>query len=277
MVIGVETGNRLLSFPLPYVSATRPLCEHAARGDLPFALVDTLIFAHYQVTRFQFYSRAGAMKLSSATNFPSLPFSLLYLSVNILSQASVAHSQSTLSIASFDQTQDTNLSAACNAVYTETIPGCQMTDMLATNPCSSSCLNGLQTVQSAARSGCASDTVPSSSMLSYFQAGNGVNQLCVVMKNTATTMTTMVTSSVPSSPSSTSNSTSSASTNASGTNVPLVGTTSSGSPSPTAQANSGGLMGLPKIVLIGIVIGAVVFCALLVLMTYCCYNVHYKR
>jgi hypothetical protein len=36
------------------------------------------------------------------------------------------------------------------------------------------------------------------------------------------------------------------------------------------------LMGLPKIALIGIVIGAVIFCALLVLMTYC-YNVHYKR
>jgi hypothetical protein len=216
------------------------------------------------------------MKISSATYFCSLPFSL-YLLVNILSQASVASSQSTVSIASLDQTQDTSLSAACNAVYTEAIPGCQMTDFLATNPCSSSCISGLQTVQSAAQSGCASDTIPSGSILNYFLAGNGVNQFCVVMKSTATTMTTVVSSSMSSSPSPTTNSTSTTTTNASGTNVPLIGSSPSTSPSPTAQAMSGGLMGLPKIALIGIVVGAVVVCALLVLMTYCCYNVHYKR
>ena len=212
------------------------------------------------------------MKPLFATYFTSLPFSLLYLSMNILSQASVASSQSTLSIANLDQTQVTGLSAACNAVYTEAIPGCQMTDFLATNPCSSRCLSGLQTVQSAAQSGCTSDTIPSSSKLSYFQAGNALNQFCVVMKNTATTMTTMTSSSMPNSPSSTSNSTSTTTMNASGTNFPLVGAGTSASPSP-----QGGLMGLPKIALIGIVAGAVVFCALLVLMTYCCYNVHYKR
>jgi hypothetical protein len=220
------------------------------------------------------------MKLSSATYFPSLPFCLLYLSVNILTQASVARSQSTLSIASFDQTQDVGLSAACNAVYTEAIPGCQMTDFLATNPCSSTCLNGLQNVQSAAQSGCIGDTIPSSSMLSYFQSGNGVNQLCLVMKSTPTTMTTMTTMmslSMPTSSSPTSNSTSTTTMNANGTNTALVGAGASASPSPTAKAGSGGLMGLPKLALIGIVIGAVVFCALLVLMTYCCYNVHYKR
>jgi len=211
------------------------------------------------------------MKLSSATS--SLPFALFSLSLNILCRHSFALAQSTYSISSFDEVQDTGLSAACNAAYTELISGCQMSDFVTTNQCSASCQSGLQSVQSNVQSACASDTIPSTSLLSSFNSGNGVNQLCVVMKNAATTMSTVV-----SSPSTTSSSLRSGTQTASvasgsGATEPLVTGASQATPTATAQKSASGILALPRIVLFAIVIGAVVGCMLLALLTYFCFNV----
>ncbi|KIW06249.1 uncharacterized protein PV09_02722 [Verruconis gallopava] len=92
------------------------------------------------------------------------------------------------SIASFDNPTDLNLSSACNTVYQQPIPSCQPYDFNALNPCSSSCIQSLQSVQTEAQAACASQSIPANSMLSYFRDGNGVNQLCSVMKSVSTTL-----------------------------------------------------------------------------------------
>lgn len=223
---------------------------------------------------FRFYLSAGTMKFTLTAD--SLPFVLFCLSLNILCRQPFALAQTVYSISTLDEIQDTGLSAPCEAAYTETISGCQMSDFITTNQCSASCQSSLQSVQLNVQSACADDTISSTSLLSYFNSGNGVNQLCVVMKSAATTMSTVV-SSAPTATSSLSSGTqTSAKTSASGATEPLVTGSTSPTPSATAQKSTSGILALPRVVLIAIVIGIVVGFALLALVTYFCFNVERK-
>jgi len=102
--------------------------------------------------------------------------------------------QNVYSLASFDQNQATDLTPACNDVYTSVIPGCSAPDFLPTNACSADCINGLTQVQTEAQAACADDVAPSNSMLMFFTNGDGVQEMCTVQKSLAAPSTTLVTS-----------------------------------------------------------------------------------
>jgi hypothetical protein len=109
--------------------------------------------------------------------------------------------QNVYSLASFDQNQATELTPACNDVYTSIIPGCSVPDFLPTNACSANCINGLTNIQTEAQAACADNATPSNSMLMFFTNGNGVEEMCTVQKSLATNpqapvaaQTTLVTS-----------------------------------------------------------------------------------
>lgn len=99
------------------------------------------------------------------------------------------------SIASFDSSSDFALETACNAIYRRSIQSCQPFDFVSTNPCSTTCVQSLQSIQLEAQSACASQGgIPQSSLLASFRNGTGVTQLCASTKNgnVATTLATQV-------------------------------------------------------------------------------------
>jgi hypothetical protein len=109
--------------------------------------------------------------------------------------------QNVYSLASFDQNQATELTPACNDVYTAVIPGCSAPDFLPTNACSASCIDGLTNIQTEAQAACADNIPPPNSMLMFFTNGDGVEEMCTVQKSLATNpqspvaaQTTLVTS-----------------------------------------------------------------------------------
>jgi hypothetical protein len=104
--------------------------------------------------------------------------------------------QNVYSLASFDQNQATELTPACNDVYTALIPGCTIPDFLPTNACSADCINGLADVQTEAQAACAYDVAPPNSMLMFFTNGDGVQEMCTVQKSLAAPPTTLITSTV---------------------------------------------------------------------------------
>jgi len=124
------------------------------------------------------------------------------LAHHVQSQADQASpGQNVYSLASFDQNQATELTPACNDVYTAIIPGCSVPDFLPTNACSASCIDGLSNIQTEAQAACADNVAPSNSMLMFFTNGDGVEEMCTVQKSLATApqapvaaQTTLVTS-----------------------------------------------------------------------------------
>ncbi|KAF2668655.1 hypothetical protein BT63DRAFT_282276 [Microthyrium microscopicum] len=115
----------------------------------------------------------------------------------------LAYAQATTyTLSSFDQTPISGLAPACLSVYQQTIPGCKASDFVAMNACSADCITGIQTVQTQAQAACATaSNVPSTSILSYFSKGQGVQQLCTNAKAQAgsnpTTLLTSIISSTP--------------------------------------------------------------------------------
>ena len=96
--------------------------------------------------------------------------------------------------------QATELTPACNDVYTAIIPGCYVPDFLPTNACSADCINGLTNIQTEAQAACADNVTPPNSMLMFFTNGDGVDEMCTFQKSLATPQapaaapTTLVTS-----------------------------------------------------------------------------------
>jgi hypothetical protein len=123
------------------------------------------------------------------------------LAPHVQSQAVPASpDQNVYSLASFDQNQATELTPACNDVYTAIIPGCSVPDFLPTNACSASCISGLADIQTEAQAACAGNVTPPNSMLMFFTNGDGVEEMCTFQKSLATPQapaaapTTLVTS-----------------------------------------------------------------------------------
>lgn len=106
---------------------------------------------------------------------------------------SLVHGSSDYTLASFDSTPIFNLSPACLTAYTSTIPFCQPADFNALNPCSVSCTQALQSLQTQTQSSCDDEQQPilKTSILAYFANGTGVEELCSTMKRDATTMATI--------------------------------------------------------------------------------------
>lgn len=94
------------------------------------------------------------------------------------------------SIASFDSSSNFALEPACSSIYRRSIPSCQLSDFNAINPCSSLCIETLQSIQTEAQVACGSQGgIPTNSLLAFFRNGTGVNQLCVTVKGgTAATL-----------------------------------------------------------------------------------------
>jgi hypothetical protein len=99
-------------------------------------------------------------------------------------------------IATFDATKLTGLSDACGNVYNADITNCGMTDFLPTIPCSSSCVLSLMTIQSVVQTACAGSYIASSSLLSLFMNGMGVQELCNSQKLAQATLSTSFVASV---------------------------------------------------------------------------------
>jgi hypothetical protein len=123
------------------------------------------------------------------------------LAHHVQSQAvQLSPGQNVYSLASFDQDQATELTPACNDVYTAVIPGCSVPDFLPTNACSADCINGLTNIQTEAQAACADNVTPSNSMLMFFTNGDGVEEMCTVQKSLASpqspaaAQTTLITS-----------------------------------------------------------------------------------
>ena len=88
------------------------------------------------------------------------------------------------SIASFDSDSNFSLDDACNSIYRRSIPSCQPFDFSTRNPCSTLCIQSLQSIQTEAQAACGSQGgIPSNSLLAFFRNGTGVNQLCAAEKS----------------------------------------------------------------------------------------------
>lgn len=193
----------------------------------------------------------------------SLPSSLLLL---IFSHISTVIAATDYTIASFDSTLDLGLTSACNAVYTQAIPSCQPSDFNAINPCSATCLQSLQSLQTVAESACMSQNMPDQSMLAYFRDGTGVLELCTTLKQVATTM---ITSKIPSA-----------------TSAPPEASlaTATATPTPSAQAKSSGVDGekstgvlaLSKPVLIAVIVGITVALAIIIMIVAIVFRRQYR-
>jgi hypothetical protein len=128
-------------------------------------------------------------------------FALTFFALAPHVQSQASPDQNVYSLASFDQDQATEITPACNDVYTAIIPGCSVPDFLPTNPCSANCINGLANIQTEAQAACAENVTPPNSMLMFFTNGDGVEEMCTVQKSLATSpqapaaaQTTLVTS-----------------------------------------------------------------------------------
>ncbi|MCJ1283947.1 hypothetical protein MMC26_003278 [Xylographa opegraphella] len=100
--------------------------------------------------------------------------SLLVLSSSpILSQASSA---SSISLSSFQQIY--GFSATCTAAYNTDIPGCTTSDFTSNNPCSISCISGLEVISALLNSACQGTEADPSTLIGLFFHGNGVSALC---------------------------------------------------------------------------------------------------
>ena len=89
------------------------------------------------------------------------------------------------SIATFDERDISDgLTSACARVYIQAIPNCRAADFAGINACSSACQSSLQTVQQEAITSClaTSNNLPSTSMLTYFAEGKGVEEICTLEK-----------------------------------------------------------------------------------------------
>jgi hypothetical protein len=189
------------------------------------------------------------------------PLLLIIFSHSVL-QVSAA---SDYSIASFDSSADLGLSPACDTVYRKPIPSCQPYDFNAINPCSSLCIESLQSIQTEAQVTCSSQSIPVNSMLAYFRGGTGVDQLCSVMKNVVAT-TTLVPQVSPSATQTTN----------SGTVPAGAGGVSYATEAAADQSAAEG-MALSKGALLAIVIGVVVGSVILLLVSIMLYRRHYRK
>jgi hypothetical protein len=195
----------------------------------------------------------------------ALPSSLLlFLFCGLLHVPSVAGATD-YTLASFDTTQVTGLTPACNTVYTSTIPGCQPSDFSAINPCSAGCIQSLQSLQTEAQAACNGQSIPAQSMLSYFDNGQGVNELCTNLKQVATTLLTAT-------------STSTSTATALSSQAASTSTTSSlPSSSSTAQPQTTGMLALSKPALLAIIISIVIALAIFFLIAVLTYRKHYRK
>ncbi|OCK98252.1 uncharacterized protein K441DRAFT_544718, partial [Cenococcum geophilum 1.58] len=71
-----------------------------------------------------------------------------------------------------------DLPSACNTVYTQAIPGCQVSDFTANAQCSKACINGLVQISAEVNSQCANADVPETSIIGVFLLGQGIPALC---------------------------------------------------------------------------------------------------
>lgn len=192
----------------------------------------------------------------------ALPSSLLLLLASYISTISAAD----YTIASFDSTTNSGLTSACNAVYTQTIPSCQPSDFSAINPCSATCIQALQSLQTVAQTACLNQNMPSQSMLAYFRDGNGVLELCTTLKQVATTMVTSTIPSATSASSQTSSATATLST------APSAQTSSSS----VQGEKSTGMLALSKPVLIAVIVGITVALAFIIMVAAMMFRKHYR-
>jgi hypothetical protein len=189
----------------------------------------------------------------------------------IFSYISTVTAATDYTIASFDSTPNPGLTSACNAVYTQTIPSCQPSDFSAINPCSATCIQSLQSLQTVAQSACMDQNMPGQSMLAYFRDGTGVLELCTTLKQVATTMVTSIIPSATSAPPKASLATASSAT-ASSTSTPSAQASSSG-----AQGKKlTGMLAFSKPVLIAIIVGITVALAIIVMVTAMMFRKHYR-
>lgn len=197
----------------------------------------------------------------------SLQSSLVLLIFPYISMVTAA---TDYTIASFDSTLDLGLTAACNAVYTQTIPSCQPSDFSAINPCSATCIQSLQSLQTVAQSACMNQNMPNQSMLAYFRDGSGVLELCTTLKQVATTM---ITSKIPSA--------TSAPPEAS---LVTATATATATPTPSAPAKASGVEGekstgilaLSKPILIAVIVGITVALAIIITVAAMFFRKHYR-
>lgn len=197
----------------------------------------------------------------------SLPSSLLVL---ILSHISAVAAATDYTIASFDSTLDLGLTSACNAVYTQTIPSCQPSDFSAINPCSATCIQALQSLQTVTQSACMNQNIPGQSMLAYFRDGTGVLELCTTLKQVATTMITSKFPSATSAPPGASFATATA------TPTPTPTASAQATPNGTQGQQSTGMLALSKPVLIAVIVGITVALAVIIMVAAMMFRKHYR-
>ncbi|OCL11055.1 hypothetical protein AOQ84DRAFT_230031, partial [Glonium stellatum] len=88
-----------------------------------------------------------------------------------------ATSTTAISLSNFTPHID-NLPSACNAVYTQTIPGCTAADFTTNTQCSKACVSGLVQISAAITSQCADADVAETSIVGVFLLGQGIPALC---------------------------------------------------------------------------------------------------
>lgn len=72
-----------------------------------------------------------------------------------------------------------NLPSACNKVYQQQINGCSPDDFIGNNHlCSTSCIQGLVSVQKSVQQNCQDADVDASSIIGVFLSGTGIQYLC---------------------------------------------------------------------------------------------------
>ncbi|OCK90565.1 uncharacterized protein K441DRAFT_236201 [Cenococcum geophilum 1.58] len=92
-----------------------------------------------------------------------------------------------------------DLPSACNTVYTQTIPGCQVSDFSTNAQCSKACINGLVQISAEVNSQCANADVSETSIIGVFLLGQGIPALCNIQVTTAPATTQVKSTAAPSS------------------------------------------------------------------------------
>ncbi|OCK85659.1 hypothetical protein K432DRAFT_400047 [Lepidopterella palustris CBS 459.81] len=88
-----------------------------------------------------------------------------------------ATSASAISLSNFTPRVE-NLPSACEAVYDQTIAGCQASDFATNAQCSKACINGLVAISQAVQSQCKDADVAETSIIGVFLQGQGIPSLC---------------------------------------------------------------------------------------------------
>ncbi|KAI4143532.1 MAG: hypothetical protein LQ340_006967 [Diploschistes diacapsis] len=72
----------------------------------------------------------------------------------------------------------TGFSSECTKAYNTPLPGCTTNDFAGNNPCSQTCVDGLESLTSLINAACAGISTSPSTLIGLFFAGRGVQALC---------------------------------------------------------------------------------------------------